>query len=565
MLFFWMTQAEVQVPARFALDPALEPLALVLLGGSGLSFLTLSLSLAPSARGFGGFFALALLAAATTLVALASDGILIAFLWILTILFSYSAVWASGAHLHREHLPWGMISGYLAGLLCISSMLMMGLSVPPTAAEMVGIVEGGRTPGDLTSTSIASGIAILACLILVGSAPFHATLDEFHEAPAALGGLFFGVLFPILALGTLLRFTVPLGVFLDTSLLPTGVRGQTLLTLVAGGGMVSCAIGALQETRLRALLGWQMSGQAAAVLLAIAQRNVAVAMFLLMTLALTTLAGAIAIEILEQLTGEHDFAQEFPERVTHPPALRAAGILWALAAIGALGLPPSGSFWARMWLTETVYEQMPWGIPLMLVAEGIAALAFFTPLPRFWLGGPGNSHTEHGRWDRGNVGLAHPYAHCVFLLALVPLIVAGVAPSLVWQLWLQDIPSITLARAAEKATAVPSIPSLLHGGYVAMSMIWLLALGALWYLPRKQRTFSDPDMTTVVLGPHPLAQQLAPLAWLGRPASLMRASWEGMLWLSSFVRMLLSPFERRYYLSGVTLVLVSLIILMALQ
>lgn len=550
-LLSWVFQEHLELSMSFDLAPALFPLALLLTGGGALSFLALALALAPSVRGFGVFFALTLLAVAAALAGLTSSGMLVAFLWILTVLLSYSAVWASGAYIQHEHVSWGMVSGLLASLVLLGSLLVLNYShLSPLAP--------GNTGGPI-GTAATVGV-LVACLMLVGSAPFHATLDEIVEAPAALGGLFYGVVFPVLALGTLLRFAEPMLALLAMPVFGMGVSWQAVVVLVSGGGLVACAAGALRETRLRGLLAWQASGQAAIVVLAIALGHLPAAVLLLMNLALTTLVGALAIEVLEYLTGSDDFSQELPEKHAPTRPLRTAGLLWALSGMAASGLPPFAGFWGKSWLIGTAATQAPWVVPMVLAASGIVALAYLGPLARFWGGGlvarwrtgeqPGQSSGVSGG------SLVGGGSQLLFSLALVPLLVVGVAPHLAWERWLHLLPG-----------APPALPmsATAWSGYVFLTLILVLVILVLWRLPWKRRTLSDPDMTAVVLAPRALAETLLPLAWMGRPTSLIRTSWEGLTQLSALVHILFTPVEKRYYLSGVVLVLVSLIVLMALQ
>jgi formate hydrogenlyase subunit 3/multisubunit Na+/H+ antiporter MnhD subunit len=555
-LLSWVSQVHLELSMSFDLTPTLFPLALLLTGGGALALLALALALAPSVRGFGVFFALALLAVAAALAGLTSSGMLVAFLWILTVLLSYSAVWASGAYIQREHVSWGMVSGLLASLVLLGSWLV--LSYSPLSPLAPGSTSGPGGVGPI-GTAAAGGV-LVACLMLVGSAPFHATLDEIVEAPAALGGLFYGVVFPVLALGTLLRFAEPMLALLAMPVLGMGVSWQAVVVLVSGGGLVACAAGALRETRLRGLLAWQASGQAAVVVLAIALEHLPVAVLLMMNLALTTLVGALAIEVLEYLTGSDDFSQELPEKHTPTRSLRTAGLLWALSGIAALGLPPFAGFWGKSWLINTAATQAPWVVPLVLAASGIVALAYLGPLARFWGGGlVARWHTEEQqRQSAGASGgsLAGGGSQLLFSLVFAPLLVVGVAPHLAWEQWLHLLPG---------APPAPPVSATAWSGYVFLTLILVLVILVLWRLPWKRRTLSDPDMTAVVLAPRALAETLLPLAWMGRPTSLIRTSWEGLTQLSALVHILFTPFEKRYYLSGVVLVLISLIVLMALQ
>jgi hypothetical protein len=79
----------------------------------------------------------------------------------------------------------------------------------------------------------------------------------------------------------------------------------------------------------------------------------------------------------------------------------------------------------------------------------------------------------------------------------------------------------------------------------------------------KRRTLTDEDMVPIALTPDTLANSLFPLVWAGRPSSLLRGLGNILMLVNRGVRLVLSPFEQRYYLAGVLLALISLIVFMA--
>ncbi|NJO07195.1 MAG: hypothetical protein HC876_17705, partial [Chloroflexaceae bacterium] len=74
---------------------------------------------------------------------------------------------------------------------------------------------------------------------------------------------------------------------------------------------------------------------------------------------------------------------------------------------------------------------------------------------------------------------------------------------------------------------------------------------------------ADPDMQPTILPPAMLAQQLAPLALLADPLPLLQGLWRGLLRVSRAAQTVMGLFEQRFYLAGVMLALISLLLLMA--
>lgn len=502
-------------------------LASLLLGGATLALLDLALALAPAVRGFGGLFAWILLALAAALPGLSSTSMVIPFSWASVVLLSYGAVRASGALNRVEQIPQGLALGLLASVL-----LMVGLLF--TTPDGTGLTGGVS----------AFVCIVLACLMLTGMAPFRNTLDEAVLAPAALGGLLYGVLLPMLALGTLLRFVTGFRLeelALDMPLLWRGLLfAGGLLSLLAG------AAGALREHSLRHILSWQATSQAGLVVLAIGLQDTLATLALLGNLALSTLVGALAVSVVERLTGSDDFTQ-----LQSGTDLRFPGLLWVIGAASALGLPGLWGFWARLWLFQSIVAQAAWLAPPVLAASVLLFLAYLSPLVRFWWT---SSSTQVVPFSLSALQAAvNPFLP-VLLLAPLPLLIAGLFPQLVWTGFLAT------AQAVSNGVRVSTTGQGAGLVVVVLAVVLLRIVGG-----RKatRRTLSDEDMEPVVLAPDALGANLAFLALIGRPINLIQGMWESLQALGQVVHTAMALFEQRFYLAGVLLAIISLILMMA--
>jgi formate hydrogenlyase subunit 3/multisubunit Na+/H+ antiporter MnhD subunit len=577
----WATLDQVVVFFPFTLPTVNEIPAIVLLISGALALWSVALALDPGVRGFGTLFAWALFALASTLVGLVSGGVLIALAVALTVLASYAATRSSGALAQRESPPIGLIMGLFASLLLAVGILTIQTRI------------FASQPPDMLSVALV----LTGCLMLVGHAPFHHVLDEIVEAPAALSGLLYGVVLPVLAFGTLFRFLwVPNTMFAS---LPMTMPSfwQVPLLLIGTGGLLVSGAAALRERHMRRLLGWQMSGQAGVVLLALALGGPLAklaASALLVNMVAATLAAALAIAVLEHITGSDDLTQDLAEKQGVIHALRIPGFVWALAAMAALGLPPFWGFWGRYWLVQALEGRAAWVLPFMFAASTLAALAYLVPLARYWWPGDWRSRarskakesrvpisgrlllqdtgkrgsSETGKLsvqsagmqtqERKTTPLPHylsPLTYALLpALVLVPLLLAGVAPSYVWDGWLRWL-------LDEPLPFVIPYPLLLGNIIVLVSglLVWPFVRRITW----KRRTRSDEDMVHVGLAPDALANSLAPLAQIGRPNALLHNVWNVLKLFNKGVSFALAPFEQRYYLAGVVLALISLIVLIA--
>lgn len=526
----WTTLGELTVGFGPALSAPDLALALTVLGGSTLGLLALALALTPAVRGFGGLFAWSLLTLAAVLgsMAIGAGGfsLLLPSAWTLAVICGYSAVRASGALNRTLEFPLGITSGLLASLLLLGGMLL----ATPIFAQ-----NGGPVAPVLGTAGTV--IALLGCLMLAGVPPFCSTFDEAMSAPATLGGLLYGMVLPVLGLGTLIQAL--------HGAAPLAPPWRAVLVGIGALGVLTATAGALREHSLRRMLGWQASAQAALVLLAAGLEGplaVLAAPALLINLVLVTLAGALAVAAVERLTGSDDFTQ------VHPGVnLRLPGVLWALAGASSLGLPPLWGFWGRRWLLEAAFAQQPWAVPAILAATLLGLLVYLAPLACFW-------RIQHGtRADRPvqtpGVDLQWP----LMVLAALPLLALGLAPQLAWAGWLRLVPSAPSALPVDTLTQIVAVAAALLG----------LGLALVARRPWVRQFPSDEDMEPVALAPDALANSLRPLAWVGRPTALLRGTWNGLQRLSRWTQVLMTIFEQRYYLAGVLLMLLIVILVMA--
>lgn len=527
----WATLEQITVPFYPILGITDVILACTLLGGGAIALLALTLALAPTLRGFGSLFAWVLLTLAAALVGLLSRGLLVSFAWASVALLAYAALRASGALNRSTGMPHGVMSGLLASLLLVVALLaglpLLAGSVLPHAGVALGMV--------------------LACLLFAGIAPFHSALDEAVKAPAALGGLLYGLVLPLLALGSLLHIVAAVRALQPDLPLPLLWRG-----ILMGVGLLSlfaCAAGALRQRSMQRLLAWQMGAQAGLVLLALSLEGALAVLAvpaLLLNLALTTLTGSLAVAVVERLTGSDDFTQVQPGF-----DLRLPGVLWALAAASALGLPASWGFWGRLWLLEAALAQAAWLAPCVVAASMLMGLAYLSPLACFWW--RGSSRQGLVLTPETPQAATNPFVP-VLVLVPIPLLLVGLVPQVLWWGGLRLLPG-----------APASLPVSITAQTFSVVLALLAAVLAITLLRARsaRRALPDDDMSPVMLAPSALSQRLALLAGFGYPAPLIDGLWKGLLLVGQWVRSALALFEQRFYLAAVLLAVISLILLIA--
>jgi formate hydrogenlyase subunit 3/multisubunit Na+/H+ antiporter MnhD subunit len=515
----WSLSGEQPVLLTLAFDDMSRPFALLALGGGGLALLALALALPSDLRGFGGLLAALLLVVLTVVTGMANQKpVLLPFAWALTALLSFVALRASGAGAAESTLPVGLLAG-LAGVL-----LLVGATLAPDIAAL--------------------GLAGLICwtlvgLLALGAPPFHAVFDEPAEAPAALVGTLLPLGLPLLGGYTLLHFAAT-----QWAAAPPAWRmAWALLGLLA---VLACAAGATATTRVRRLIGWQFSAQLGLVLMSIGlgadRLSLAIAAGLLINAILATLACYLAMIILERRAGTDDL-----EAIGAHGPLLLPGLAFLYAAASAIGCPGTWGWWAHSALFEHARSTAPWLIAPLLASGVLRALVYVAPLAAFWRAAEARPPAARRGWPTLAAWL------CPALAAL-PLLAWGVAPELAWDGWLVGF---------QPAGAAPAPPGTLVRAGSGLAALVLIGLPLLVTRGRPRWAPVDQEVrNTALLIPQALGYSLRGLSGLGAPGGLFRAIWANLLRFSRAAAWLLSLFEQRYYLAGLMIAVIIVIMLM---
>jgi hypothetical protein len=285
------------------------------------------------------------------------------------------------------------------------------------------------------------------------------------------------------------------------------------------------------------------------LLLAIAQGGATLhvaAPALLVNTALATLTCYLAAAALEWRAGTDDLVV----LGTHG-SLMLPGLTFLVGAASAVGLPGTWGWWAHRWLLDDLSRSAPWATPPLLAGSALLALGYLAPLAAFWRNGAKGQRESapRRRWS-ALAPLAIP------ALVALPLLIFGAAPRLAWDSWLAPMQA-TLAPG--EPPIAPRLPGQLTGLVYAVAAVGLVALPAAALRGHGRRTDTAGVEQAGVFAPLALGQSLRWLIWLATPASLFQALWDVLIGLSQAARRGLALFEQRYYLAGLMIALVIVI------
>ncbi len=499
--------------------------ALLALFGGGIALLTLALVVPLNLRGFGGLFAAAQLAILATIAGLANQNLLLLpFAWSLVALLTFIALRASGALTGSEAPVIVLLAGLSGALIVLSAALLTSPSAPDAAPTRIGLI-----------------CWTLLGLLALGAPPFQAPLQRLAEAPAALSGMLMTLGLPLLGGVALIRFLDGSAASLPNSwrLILTGLGFLTLLV---------CAAGATGTTQLRRLLSWQFSAQMGLLLMALAQGGAALAVAapaLLANAVLSTLVCYLAVAVLERRAGTDDLAG-----ITLREPLVWPGALFLVGAASAIGLPGFWGLWPRRWLLDELANVTPWAIAPLLAGSTLLALGFLPALAIFWRRTGASPIEEYvpPRRERPTAAVL------VGAIGAMPLLIFGIAPQIAWNGWLSGAPG---------ATAAPRLPGGLAQAICAAAALLLVSTPAVLLLSRRSAAAAQAESSGVV-APTALGESLEWLAWPGTATAAFASLWQGLLRGSQLLWRGLLLFEQRYYLAGL-LIAVIVVIMLFLQ
>ena len=132
------------------------------------------------------------------------------------------------------------------------------------------------------------------------------------------------------------------------------------------------------------------------------------------------------------------------------------------------------------------------------------------------------------------------------------------APQLAWSGWLAGLQD-ELAPGA----GVPALPSRIAQGICLLAALLLIAL-PLFARSRRYAAADDQPRQAGVAAPWALGESLRGLAWMAMAPEAFAHAWRALLALSRGLRRGMALFEQRYYLAGL-LIAVILVIMLFIQ
>ncbi len=551
--FSTLPEPVVRASLSLRIDGLSALFAATALAGGTLGLLYLAQSLGGSLVGYGRLWsALLLMVVGVLLGVLAGDLVLLLFGWGMAILGTALARQVVGGQDQRPLTALGIAA--ISGLALLMAVLSFALRPDdPTS--------GSYALADIdASLKLATWIPLLLAIVIgLGLPPFGRMSSDDEGTPPALHGLVIACGVPLLAIYTLLRVVgLTLGAWPISWFHVLTALG--LISLLAG------SVQALQAQRFGPLVGWQAVAQWGFTLLVLGQYNPASrlgdsnnVLILATTLSLalcaiwTTLTSAFALGALERRTGS--------DRIGGQPllssSLRGAGLVYALAGATAVGIPPLPGFWVRRWLLDEGAGS-PFVLLLLVAGSGLLALSYLGPCAIFWRVSAQKQSPETLETGWANLP--------VLLVCGLPMLVFGVAPSLMVRAVL--LPALGAIQPLVDRDALLNTTAIQLATQIALAgLVGLIVLSAVRSRSRQHAPLwtggeaLDRDEGTPH-APQAIGYSLRGIGLLANPQVVFSRFGRGLEWFSGRVAWAFQVFSGRYYLTGILIAALTLILLL---
>jgi NAD(P)H-quinone oxidoreductase subunit 5 len=204
--------------------------------------------------------------------------------------------------------------------------------------------------------------------------PLHLWLDEAMEGPIP---------------STILRNSVVVatGAWVLVKLEPVLSLSPVVMTTIIAVGVVT-AIGAtliaIAQVDVKRSLSYLVSAYMGMVFIAVGTQQTEAALMIVLThaIAMATLVASCGSIVLNNIS--QDLTQLGGLWARRP----ITGLAFVAGAAGLIALPPFGTFWAMLKLTDGIWETYPWLVALLLLINGLAAFSITRTFGLMFAGKP---------------------------------------------------------------------------------------------------------------------------------------------------------------------------------
>ncbi len=325
----------------------------------------------------------------------------------------------------------------LVGLLG-SLTYLLGVALIYTALGTLDLEQAAESLGQGPVAWVAFALMTGGLLLKAALFPLHFWLPPAHaNAPAPVSAA-------LSALVVKAAFYLVLRLWLDLFGPVTGAAATQVLGILGAGAVLWGSWRALRAERLKLLAAYSTVAQLGYLFLffpllaALPQGDahdqlLGAAVLLALTHGFAKASLFLCAGLLQKAAG-HDRIDDLSAATQALPVV-TLGV--ALAGVGLIGLPPSGTFTAKwMLLTAAIELGQWWWVPVVMIGTLLAAAYVFRVLGHAFAAAPrhGNAPPRKQRGCPGAAAIGLPLQLPGLILALVAMLALGVASEPLWDL-----------------------------------------------------------------------------------------------------------------------------------
>lgn len=525
----WMRIGDFTATLALRFDPLTWVVTTIVLLGSAAGMIGLIHSLPYNLRNYGRLISLLLLHVVIIVVGVAAQDMpLRIFAWGMAALVGGLLMRLSGA-LPGSNTPLISVVGGISSAVMLMVAVMWRQYLPIGALPVALVLCWS-----------------LATFLAMGLLPFHGYVASLSSAPAILSVFLVPLGIPLLGMLAFVDMVSTQGPLIRAS-------ATTILVVMTIVSALGSAAGSIGAGRLRAMLGWHASSQfALVVLVTLSDARVLIlgVPLLIVSSILATVIIALAIAYIEVRSNTDELGQLRPH--AH---IGMAGVMILIAVASSIGLPGTVGFIARWWIAETTFTQAPWMLVAMLVVGSLQGLAWSVVLASIWRRTPRTLHTpplvvsaipNWGAW----LG-----ATCFASILLI----LGIFPDMVWSRW---VISLQKHFAIDAVVTAPTMPTLIQQGGLAFMALLIIVVPLIAGRTTQRPQMGTNDQQSVAVTPAAMAESMSVLTSIVKADGILAMIWHTMIRIGQAVQWLLKLGEERYYVAGLVMGLIVIVLLL---